>query len=152
VDDARVGREFLHDMESVAIGSERRRVEGRCSRWSLWRLRSAADGGVWRAEGFLSRSMDHIWRVDTERRARSAFCQAVRGLAYMPSLFSHFAKLSKMQNHWITPFCNFWLITRMQSLNAKPLNTTHYKHSVIYISRNCFSSSYRHTVNLLRRH
>ena len=39
-------------IESVAIGSGRRCMEGRCSRWSPSRLRSAADGGAWRARGF----------------------------------------------------------------------------------------------------
>ena len=58
------------------------------------------------------------------RRARSALCQAVRGLTYMPSLLS-FAKLPKMQTPNAKPlntfFCDFWKIIRMQSPNAKPL-------------------------------
>ena len=47
----------------------------------------------------------------TGRRVRSAFCQAVRGLAYMPSLVSHLPSWPKcklqMQNHWIPLFAIF---------------------------------------------
>jgi len=53
VDDDAWGGSFCA-MESVAIGSGRRRVEGRCSRWSPSRLRSVAGDSTWRAGRFLS--------------------------------------------------------------------------------------------------
>ena len=67
-------------MESVTISSERRRVEGRCLRWSLSRLRSAADGGAWRAGAavaihgvYMARRKVRIAQ-GTGRRAPSGFC------------------------------------------------------------------------------
>ena len=104
-------------MESVTIGSGRRRVEGRCLRWSPSRLRSAADGGVWRVWGFCrdrwsiygaKKSPDHAGDRET---ARSGFCQAVRSLAIMPSLLSHLLSCLKcklqIQNCWIPHFMIF---------------------------------------------
>jgi len=127
----RVGKEFLRDMESVAIGSGQRRVEGRCSGWSPWRLRSTAVGGAWRAGGFLSRSMDHTWREESPGRAGDRETRAIGLLPCRARLGIYvkfalsFAKLSKIQTPNTKPldisFYDFWQITIMQSPNAKPL-------------------------------
>jgi len=125
------GREFLHDgvgrdrqqtvahggpvlaMESLAnsIGCGRRCVEGRGV--------SVVIGGA-----YMARRKVWITR-GTGRRVRSGFCQAVRGLAIMPSLPSYLPSYPKcklqMRNRWIPYFCDFWQITRIQTPNAKPL-------------------------------
>jgi hypothetical protein len=112
----RVGREFLRDMESVAIGSERRCVEGRCLRWSPWQLRSA---------------VDHIWREESQLRVEDRETHAIGLLPSRARLGIYakfalsFAKLPKMQTSNAKPldtsFYDFWQTTRMQSPNAKPL-------------------------------
>ena len=81
------------------------------------RLRAAARGGP---EGFCrdrwtiysAKKVRVAWR--TARRARSAFCQGVHGLAYMPSLFSHLPNCPKC--HWI-PF--FWFLTNYKNAKSK---------------------------------
>jgi len=104
----RVGREFLRDgvdrdwqrtaarggpvlaMESLAtsIGCGRQRVEARG-------VSVAIDGA------YMARRKVQIAR-GTGRRMRSGFCQAVHGLAIMPSLLSHLSSYPKcklqMQN------------------------------------------------------
>ena len=113
----RVGREFLRDgvsrdrqriaaregpvltMESLAtlIGCGRRRVEGRG-------VSVAIDGA------YMTRRKARIAR-GTGRRPRSGICQAIRGLAIMPSLLSHLLSCPKcklqMQNCWIPHFAIF---------------------------------------------
>jgi len=79
-------------MESLAtsIGCGRRRVEGRG-------VLVAIDGA------YMARREVQIAR-GTGRRARSSFCQAVRGLAIMPSCPKY--KL-QIQKRWITHFVIF---------------------------------------------
>ena len=83
-------------MESVVIGSVRRRVEGRCSRRSPSRLQSGCGPRHVKCRGvsvaidgaYMARRKVRIAR-GTGRRARSGFCQAI------PSLLSHLPSCSK---------------------------------------------------------
>ena len=112
-------------MESVTISSERRRVEGRCLRWSLSRLRSAADGGAWRAGGCCRDPWSIYGAKKSPDRAGDRETRAIGLLLSRPRLGNYakfalsFAKLPKMQSpnakSLDTSFCDFWQIIRMQT-------------------------------------
>ena len=114
-------REFLRD----GVGRDRQLTAARG--WSPSRLRSAADGGAWRTGGFLSRSMEHIWREEKSGSRGGSGDARNRAFAkpdnYVKFALS-FAKLLKIQTPNAKPldtsFYDFWQITRMQIPNAKP--------------------------------
>jgi len=130
-DRVQLGPRGHHLLRSLSPGCRRLGPRFPWCRRRLHQTGSAADNSARRAEGFLSRSMEHIWREEKSGSHEGpgdvrdrAFAKPSAAGNYVKFALS-FAKLPKMQTLNAKPldtsFCDFWQIIRMQTLNTKLL-------------------------------
>jgi len=112
-------REFLHD----GVGRDRQRTAARGGPvLAMESLATSIGCGQRRVEslGFLLRSMEHIWREEKSGSRGGPRDACDRALA-KPSAAWQLCQVAQNAKPLDTSFCDFWQITRMQTLNRKPL-------------------------------